>query len=156
MGLQRFQSKRTFDGNAMLMWPTEFATSIGILQSTPGILSFSISHIRCSANNNQISRYWESTTFLKEGDRTEPITFYDSNTGKPLFIAPKGRTFQDFVAESKSHGWPSFRDEEVVWENVRCLRDGETVTISRILCQIIISVIKVFLAGFSGWYTSRS
>jgi len=57
------------------------------------------------------------------------MTFYDSNTGKPLFIAPKGRSFEDFVSESTSHGWPSFRDDEVVWENVRCLKDGETVSV---------------------------
>ena len=30
--------------------------------------------------------------------------------------------------ESTYHGWPSFRDDEVVWENVRCLGDGETVS----------------------------
>lgn len=41
------------------------------------------------------------------------MTFYDSVTGKPLFIAPRGRSMEAFVAESKSHGWPSFRDEEV-------------------------------------------
>ena len=41
------------------------------------------------------------------------ITFYDSNTGDPLFYAPRGRTFDEFVSESKKHGWPSFRDEEV-------------------------------------------
>ena len=29
-----------------------------------------------------------------------------------------------------SQGWPSFRDQEVVWENVRVLRDGETVSTS--------------------------
>jgi hypothetical protein len=28
------------------------------------------------------------------------------------------------------HGWPSFRDEEVVWDNVRCLRDGECVSLT--------------------------
>ena len=39
--------------------------------------------------------------------------FYDSVSGVPLFIAPRGRTFEDFVDESTSHGWPSFRDEEV-------------------------------------------
>ena len=51
-------------------------------------------------------------------------------SGKPLFIAPRGRTVQDFVAESRQHGWPSFRDEEVVWENMRCLPDGgETVSV---------------------------
>ena len=58
-----------------------------------------------------------------------PTTYYDSVTGKPLFIAPKGRSFEEFVTESRHHGWPSFRDEEVVWENVRCLQDGECVSI---------------------------
>ena len=51
-------------------------------------------------------------------------------TGKPLFVAPKGRTWKEFVDESKAHGWPSFRDEEVVWENVRTLKDGEAVSLS--------------------------
>ena len=28
------------------------------------------------------------------------------------------------------HGWPSFRDQEVVWENVRVLKSsGETVSV---------------------------
>ena len=48
---------------------------------------------------------------------------------RPLFIAPKGRSFEEFVTESRHHGWPSFRDEEVVWDNVRCLEDGECVSI---------------------------
>ena len=78
--------------------------------------------------------YWEgkrsSASFLKEeGEASGEITFYDSNTGKPLFIAPRGRTFKEFVIESKAHGWPSFRDEEVVWENVRCLPNGEAVSV---------------------------
>ena len=95
------------------------------------------------------------------------VTYYDSVTGKPLFIAPKvrskliatppslattrwspghlllhsllavrgprlscalgmmrvamasrtpppqGRSFKEFLQESRAHGWPSFRDEEV-------------------------------------------
>jgi hypothetical protein len=32
-------------------------------------------------------------------------------TGKALFIAPRGRTFDEFLKESKVHGWPSFRDQ---------------------------------------------
>lgn len=87
-----------------------------------------------------------------QADKSGEITFYDSVTGKPLFIAPRGRTFEDFKKESLSHGWPSFRDEEVslgilscqqkltsftkvfvivqvVWENVRCLTDGEAVSV---------------------------
>jgi hypothetical protein len=64
-------------------------------------------------------------------DRTEgsETTYYDSVSGKPLFVAPRGRSFADFLQESNAHGWPSFRDEEVVWENVRCLADGETVSL---------------------------
>ena len=34
-----------------------------------------------------------------------------------------------FIAESKVHGWPSFRDSEVIWDNVRVLKSsGETVS----------------------------
>jgi len=72
--------------------------------------------------------YWKQTDFLKEVSRTEPTTYYDSVTGKPLFRAPIGRTMEEFLAESNVHGWPSFRDQEVVWENTRVLRDGETVS----------------------------
>ena len=59
----------------------------------------------------------------------QEITHYDSVTGKPLFIAPRGRTTKDLLVESEAHGWPSFRDGEVVWENVRCLADGECVSV---------------------------
>eukprot|EP00980_Cylindrotheca_fusiformis_P028560 scaffold22610_cov115-Cylindrotheca_fusiformis.AAC.13 len=41
----------------------------------------------------------------------EPVTFYDSVTGKPLFVAPINRSAEDFIQESEVHGWPSFRDE---------------------------------------------
>jgi hypothetical protein len=34
-----------------------------------------------------------------------------------------------FLKESQSHGWPSFRDDEVVWENVRILPNGEAVSV---------------------------
>lgn len=73
--------------------------------------------------------YWLETKFLTEVDRSGETTYFDSVTGKPLFIAPRGRTFEEFQKESKSHGWPSFRDEEVVWENVRCLSNGEAVSV---------------------------
>jgi peptide methionine sulfoxide reductase MsrB len=56
--------------------------------------------------------------------------FFDSVSGKPLFIAPRGRTFEQFRRESDSHGWPSFRDQEVVWDNVRAIRgDNEAVSV---------------------------
>eukprot|EP00747_Dinoflagellata_sp_TGD_P184577 gnl/TRDRNA2_/TRDRNA2_40322_c0_seq1.p1 gnl/TRDRNA2_/TRDRNA2_40322_c0~~gnl/TRDRNA2_/TRDRNA2_40322_c0_seq1.p1 ORF type:complete len:340 (-),score=51.87 gnl/TRDRNA2_/TRDRNA2_40322_c0_seq1:71-1090(-) len=78
--------------------------------------------------------YWEKTSFLSAergagDDGSSPVTFYDSVTGKKLFVAPIGRSWAEFVAESKVHGWPSFRDEEVVSQNVRVLADGETVSV---------------------------
>jgi len=62
-------------------------------------------------------------------DREGETTYYDSVSGKPLFVAPRGRSFEEFRKESVSHGWPSFRDEEVVWENMRCLKNGESVSV---------------------------
>ncbi len=74
--------------------------------------------------------YWTKTTFLEEhSGKDSEIIFYDSVTGKPLFQwKPEIRSWDAFVTESKKHGWPSFRDEEVIWENVRCLKDGECVS----------------------------
>jgi peptide methionine sulfoxide reductase MsrB len=75
--------------------------------------------------------YFTSTSFEDEVLQAKgPITFYDSVTGKPLFVAPINRSAEDFIRESEVHGWPSFRDEEVVWENVRVLKgSGETVSV---------------------------
>ena len=58
------------------------------------------------------------------------MAYFDSVTGKPLFIAPQNRTFKEFLEESQAHGWLSFRDDEVVWENVRCLSNDEVVSLA--------------------------
>jgi hypothetical protein len=70
------------------------------------------------------------TTFFSDVNKSGETTFYDSVTGRPLFVAPRGRTWAAFEQESRSHGWPSFRDEEVVWDDVRCLPDGECVSLA--------------------------
>lgn len=54
----------------------------------------------------EFAGYWETTSFLKEESaESGEIPFYDSNSGKLLFTAPKNRDWEDFVKESKSHGW---------------------------------------------------
>ena len=73
---------------------------------------------------------FEATTFFRDVNKSGETVFYDSVTGRPLFVAPRGRTFAEFEAESISHGWPSFRDAEVVWDDVRCLEDGECVSVA--------------------------
>lgn len=91
----------------------------------------------CNFNRHyaEFAGYWTNTEFLqyvkenyKEGD--PPLKFYDSVTGKLLFQAPVNRSMEAFLKESSSHGWPSFRDDEVNWDYVRCLRDGEAVSVS--------------------------
>eukprot|EP00937_MAST-01D_sp_MAST-1D-sp2_P003003 g3003.t1 len=78
--------------------------------------------------------YAEESGFLQHGHvqllaeaRGEAeLVFYDSVCGKPLFIAPRGRAFDEWWQESVEHGWPSFRDAEVVKENIRVDEsDGE-------------------------------
>ena len=73
--------------------------------------------------------YYQNTSLEKDLRKNGQLTFYDSVTGKPLFVAPRDRSVDEFLAETKSHGWPSFRDQEVVWDNVRVLADGEMVSI---------------------------
>jgi hypothetical protein len=88
----------------------------------------------CNFNRHyaEFAGYWQTTDFLKDVRENyaddKPIDFYDSVTGNLLFTAPKGRTMEEFLLESQSHGWPSFRDEETNWEYVRCLENGECVS----------------------------
>ena len=83
----------------------------------------------------EFAGYWESTTFLSDvqqniDDESGEVIFYDSGwKGSPLFIAPRDRSWEDFIAESKKHGWPSFRDSEVDWDYTRMLPGGEIVSV---------------------------
>lgn len=70
----------------------------------------------CNFNRHFAERggYFLTTSFEDEVLAAKgPITFYDSVTGKPLFVAPINRSPDAFLQESEVHGWPSFRDEEV-------------------------------------------
>ena len=73
---------------------------------------------------------WSREQQLRDAEVTdaEPIVFYDSVSGFPLFVAPMGRDVDAFLSESLRHGWPLFRLEEVVWDNVRVLDDFEVVS----------------------------
>ena len=86
----------------------------------------------CNFNRHyaeQASYFQQVPAFMTETKADKEITYYDSNTGKPLFYAPRGRTMEQFIKESRNHGWPSFRDDEVEWKNVRLLPNGETISV---------------------------
>lgn len=87
----------------------------------------------CNHNRHYAERAGYFSTraaFLEEArGAAGELTFYDSNTGRALFTAPRGRDMGDFLRESAGHGWPSFRDAEVNWDYVRVLPNGETVSV---------------------------
>lgn len=84
---------------------------------------------RICCNNHRYAEYRgyleapEVDLFSRLDPAVETV-FYDSVCGIPLFVAPRGRTFEEFEAESLEHGWPSFRPEEIVSENVIVHDDG--------------------------------
>jgi len=68
---------------------------------------------------------YEVVSLFKEMRKNDgPTTFYDSVSGEPLFIAPRGRTQEDFENDTTEHGWPSFRPDELIKSNVFTDKDG--------------------------------
>jgi hypothetical protein len=67
-------------------------------------------------------------SLFKRLDPSGPTTFYDSVCGIPLFRAPVNRTIEAFRNDTQEHGWPSFRSDEVVKDNV--LTDVSTGLVS--------------------------
>jgi len=121
-------------GDESIMAPKAHGTSEQPVQETLRYgVSTKLADKICNFNRHfaEMGGYFESTSFEDEMRKAQgPVVFYDSVTGKPLFMAPINRSVDDFIAESEKHGWPSFRDQEVIWDNVRILRDsGETVSV---------------------------
>ncbi len=88
----------------------------------------------CNFNRHyaEHSGYWQSCPRFRAAVEAGPVEFFDPNDGQRLFFLPGSgkRSAKDFLAESKSHGWPSFRDDEVDWDRVRVLKDGEVVSLA--------------------------
>uniref|UniRef100_A0A7S3V6B9 Uncharacterized protein n=1 Tax=Chaetoceros debilis TaxID=122233 RepID=A0A7S3V6B9_9STRA len=124
-------------GKEDIMSPKEHGTSsVPVQQDLRWNCDDQVADKICNFNRHsaEYRGYWRSTEFAEQAkieyEENGEVKFYDSNTGKLLFLAPKGRDFDDFLRESVSHGWPSFRDEEVVWDDVRCLQNGEAVSLA--------------------------
>jgi peptide methionine sulfoxide reductase MsrB len=95
------------------------------------LVAFDSFHVILTFSSTPPAGYFLKTSFIDQikANPDATITFYDSNNGKPLFAAPRSRSMDEFLTESRNHGWPSFRDDEVIWENVRILPDGEAVSV---------------------------
>lgn len=104
-------------GDETIMSPKAHGTSDNSVQSD---LLYGVSEKLadkiCNYNRHfaEMGGYFRSTSFEDSVLASkDPITFYDSVTGKPLFVAPINRSAEDFIQESEVHGWPSFRDEGI-------------------------------------------
>jgi peptide methionine sulfoxide reductase MsrB len=129
----RATGKLPIMGSETLMSPKQHGTSYAPVQEN---LRYGCDRMVadriCNFNRHyaEHSSYFLQTEWLQEVQDTEnSTTYYDSNSGNPLFMAPQNRSFNEFLKESISHGWPSFRDDEVNWQYVRILPDGECVSI---------------------------
>ncbi len=94
----------------------------------------------------EMGGYFRSTNFEDAVlEAKGPITFYDSVTGKPLFVAPIGRSPEEFLRESEIHGWPSFRDEEVGGENWETNQEtfGRIRDLERLSLLFLVVVVQV-------------
>ena len=76
-----------------------FVRPFGVTLGHHKLILFSV----CCFNRHyaEESGYFAKTNFLNEETGEKEITFYDSVSGKPLYIAPRGRTWKEFLIESK-------------------------------------------------------
>ena len=120
-------------GSETLMSPKQHGTSHAPVQENLRYgCDWKVADQICNFNRHyaESSGYFLQTNWLQEVQKEDnAVTYYDSNSGNPLFMAPQNRSFEAFLQESKNHGWPSFRDDEVNWQYVRVLADGECVSV---------------------------
>jgi hypothetical protein len=100
-------------GKEDIMSPKSHGTSDAPVQSE---LLFEVSNNLADRITNYNRRFAEQAgyfgstsmedTIRKHVEKTggQPLAFYDSVTGKPLFVAPVGRSVDQFLEESKIHG----------------------------------------------------
>lgn len=67
-------------------------------------------------------------SFFKHVKQNGVTIFYDSVCGVPVFKAPVNRSLSSFEADTHSTGWPNFRPEEAIQENIRISADGIVVS----------------------------
>ena len=95
-------------GDESIMAPKAHGTSEKPVQES---LKYNVSNQLADKISNynrrfaEMGGYFESTTFEETVRAAKgPITYYDSVTGKPLFVAPINRSVDDFIKESQIHG----------------------------------------------------
>ena len=55
----------------------------------------------------EFAGYWATTDFLAQVDMANETTYYDSVSGKPLFVAPRGRTMVRLCVFPNNHVPPA-------------------------------------------------
>eukprot|EP01062_Namystynia_karyoxenos_P015516 TRINITY_DN15621_c0_g1_i1.p2 TRINITY_DN15621_c0_g1~~TRINITY_DN15621_c0_g1_i1.p2 ORF type:complete len:309 (+),score=88.72 TRINITY_DN15621_c0_g1_i1:87-929(+) len=103
--------------------PQELRWGAGVLHSWDWVCCANAVWAEPAGSQNSVAAY---SALLDSGPPDgEPVTYYDAACGLPLFTAPRGRTWQQFAAESRRHGWPSFRPQEAHLDNIVIAPEGE-------------------------------
>jgi len=95
----------------------------GVSQDLPAGPFFRAEDV-CCANHQfaELPGFWfRNPAFVataKAATPEKPLTFYDSACGVPVFQAPVERSTEEWLNESAEHGWPSFRSQEIVAQNL--------------------------------------
>merc|ERR1712060_781153 len=97
----------------------------------------------CNFNRHyaEYGGFWErATSFLREeSEASGEITFYDSNTGRPLFYGPRDRTWGAFVQESKAaRASPRMHHTVAQWRVHQRRRDPSRAQSARPLGQPVL------------------
>lgn len=105
-------------------------------QVRAGLRFFAFSAEEVCCNNHRFaetSGYWlqnaDYAAAAQAASAQNPLVHFDSVCGVPLFVAPVGRSSEEWLAESTRHGWPSFRPAEIFAQNIVIGSDGEVQSV---------------------------
>jgi hypothetical protein len=104
---------------------TQFVVTSTIAIMLNRMDSSSFLMLLCSERSLMSSSSFFSSRIFRQTNSAGITIFYDSVCGRPIFQAPIGRTYDEWVMETTTHGWPSFRRDELIMENI--VFDGEAV-----------------------------
>ena len=95
---------------------------------------FTVDEICCKNRRfAELKGFWmQNEAFVKTSKKVSkkaPLRFFDSVCGAEVFRAPVNRSLDSWLEESEEHGWPSFRTQEAVMENLVMMPGGEVQSV---------------------------
>lgn len=111
---------------------TVFSLNPYCLTEVHGVLRYGISNSIsdiCSSNTSATVRYFETIRLFQQLNTSQMTTFYECTCGLPLFVAPVGRSFDQWRNDCERNGQLEFQEEEIIKKNTKVLQSGDLVSI---------------------------